>query len=118
VSTPQTDLPPEPTALLPGEDRLFAEWELVLERLRTDHPALAGVLEGSSAVSRGDIILIKCGNPACGAFVRQEIHANSLKETIYQVTDRRVRLQIHKGGDAQPSKDPLAQLAERAKELE
>jgi len=105
---------PEPA----GEDRLFAEWDMVLEQLRGDNPALAGILEDSSAVSRGEFVLVKSENPAFASFIRQATHANSLKETIYNITDRKVRLGIFKGHETAPSKDPLAQLAERAREFE
>jgi len=108
----------EEEPLAPNDpDRLFAEWTQVLDQLRGNNPALAGILEGSSAVSRGEFILIKCDNPAFGTFIRQPAHAGSLKETIYHITDRKVRLGIFKGEDPPPEKDPLVQLAERAQKL-
>jgi len=110
-STEGSEAPPQ------AEDRLFAEWSLVLEHLRAAHPALAGILEGSGAISRGDFILIKSQNPAFATFIRQETHAGNLKEAIYQVTDRRVRLGLFKGDDTPPPKDPLAELAQRAQNL-
>jgi DNA polymerase-3 subunit gamma/tau len=104
-----------------GQDRLFAEWGEVLQRLQEQNPALAGILTGSSAVSRGDYVLIKCENPAFPAFIKQAIHANTLRETIYAITDRKVRLGIFRPPEstaAQPKSptagggDPLARLQE------
>jgi len=102
-----------------GPDRFFAEWDEVLQRLQNENPALAGILAGSSAVSRGDFILIKCENPAFPAFIKQNIHASGLKEMIYQITDRKVRLGIFRPSDAAapqatapPQADPLARLQE------
>jgi len=118
-STQNTTHPPDPAPPPSStEDRLFAEWPHVLTHLRATSPALAGILDGSSAVSRGDFVLIKCNNPAFDSFIRQATHANNLKEAIYHVSDRKVRLGIFKGDDnIIPKKDPLAQLAERAKNL-
>ena len=95
-------------------DRMFAEWAEVLQRLQGENPALAGILAGSSAVSRGDFILINCENPAFPAFIKQSIHANGLKEIIYHITDRKVRLGIFKPSAAKEPEaaDPLAKLQE------
>jgi DNA polymerase-3 subunit gamma/tau len=101
------------TAQVPeGDDRLFAEWEHVLEDLKESNPPLAGILDGSAAYTRGEFVLIKCDNPAFGAFIKQAIHANSLKETIFHVTDRKVRLGLYKNENRTAEKDPLAALAE------
>ncbi|MCL2445745.1 MAG: DNA polymerase III subunit gamma/tau [Oscillospiraceae bacterium] len=97
-------------------DRLFAEWGMVLAKLGETNPGLAGILQGSSAVTRGEHILIKSTNPAFEAFIRQPNQAGSLKQAIYDVSDRKVKLGIFKG-DAAPPKDPLAELAARAEKL-
>ena len=109
--------PDSDSAVQPQVDRLFAEWSLVLDQLRANNPPLAGILEGSGAVSRGEFVLIKSQNPALASFVGQANHANTLKEAIYHVTDRKVRLGIFKGEDTPPPKDPLVALAERAQNL-
>ena len=101
-----------------ASDRLFAEWAEVLEHLRQSNPPLSGILDGSAAYIRGDYVLIKSGNPALSDFIRQSIHAGSLKEAVYTVTDRKVRLGLYKAADtAAAPKDPLEMLAERAREL-
>jgi len=116
---PASPLPPDPSSLPPDqEDRLFAEWGLVLEQLRVDNPPLAGILDGSTAFVRGDFVLIKCGNPALGAFIKQAVHANALRETIFRVTDRKARLGLYRGPQEDAPKDPLAMLAQRAGEME
>jgi len=93
---------------------MFAEWAEVLQVLQGENPALAGILAGSSAVSRGDFILINCDNPAFPAFIKQSLHANGLKEIIYNITDRKVRLGIFKPSAAKEPEaaDPLARLQE------
>ena len=95
-------------------DRLFAEWAEVLQKLQGENPALAGILAGSSAVSRGDFILINCANPAFPEFIKQSRHANGLKEIIYNITDRKVRLGIFRPSAAKEPEavDPLARLQE------
>ena len=100
-------------------DRLFAEWPEVIDHLQQSNPPLSGILAGSCAYIRGDFLLIKSDNPALGAFIRQNIHAAGLKDAVYEVTDRRVRLGLYKAEDkpgAAP-KDPLELLAERAQNL-
>ena len=117
---PQPPSPPElpPPQPSTGEDRLFAEWSLILGHLRQTNPALSGILDGSAAYIRGEHVLIKSENPAFEAFIRQPIQANSLREAIYHVADRKVKLGLYKAPN-QPAaaKDPLELLAERAKEL-
>jgi len=100
-------------------DRLFAEWPEVIDHLQHNNPPLSGILAGSSAYLRGDFLLIKSDNPALGAFIRQNIHAAGLKDAVYEVSDRRVRLGLYKAEDKPGGapKDPLEMLAERAKEL-
>jgi len=101
------------------QDRLFAEWGEVLEYLRRSNPPLSGILDGSAAYLRGEYVLIKSTNPVLGSFIRQSLHAGSLKEAIFEVTDRRVRLGLYKADEMAdaPVKDPLEMLAERAKGL-
>ena len=116
--TPTPESPASDASPLASQDRLFAEWPVVLDHLRSTSPALAGILEGSSAVSRGEFLLIKCNNPAFDSFIRQPTHSASLKDAIYHVADKKVRLGIFKDDNpTPPPKDPLAELAERAKSL-
>jgi len=98
-------------------DRLFAEWGMVLAQLGQGNPGLAGILEGSSAMLRDDIVLIKCNNPATELFIRKPENAEAIKEAIFQVSDRKVKLKIFKGEATPPPKDPLAELAARAEKL-
>ncbi|MDR2687836.1 MAG: DNA polymerase III subunit gamma/tau [Oscillospiraceae bacterium] len=102
-----------------AEDRLFAEWPDVISHLRQGNPPLSGILDGSCAYLRGDFLLVKSDNPALGAFIRQNVHAASLKDAVHHIADRKVRLGLYKAGEkpgAAP-KDPLELLAERAKGL-
>ncbi|MDR2753597.1 MAG: DNA polymerase III subunit gamma/tau [Oscillospiraceae bacterium] len=109
--TPHESEPPAAS----GEDRLFAEWPSVVVALQSTNPPLAGILNGSTAYVRGDFVLIKSDNAAFGAFIKQNTHANSLREAIYHVTDRKVRLGLYRSSaEQQPvvGQDPLARLAE------
>ncbi len=93
-------------------------WEEVIALLQTSNPPLAGILAGSSAVTRDDFLLIKSDNPALPMFIKQGMHAASLKDAIAQVTGEHPRLGIFRPeGDAPAPKDPLERLAERAQEL-
>ena len=114
--TPAT--PAEPPAYSAG-DRLFAEWDEVIGRLQQVNPPLAGILGGSSACIRGDFLLVKSDNPVLGDFIRQSTHTASLKDAIFDITDRKLRLGLYKAPEQAEatSKDPLEMLAERAQNL-
>ncbi|MBE6783502.1 MAG: DNA polymerase III subunit gamma/tau [Ruminococcaceae bacterium] len=102
----------------PDEDRPFALWAETLAILgETDKP-LRGLLAGSSAVLRGDFVLINSFNPTLDQFIRIDTHRRALSEAIYKATGRKYRLGIFKGETKQemPSakKDPLEDFLKKA----
>ena len=106
---------PEPSA---DEDRPFSLWAETLAFLgETDKP-LCGLLAGSSAVLRGDFVLINSFNPTLDQFIRIDTHRRALSEAIYKAAGRKYRLGIFKGEAKQESpsgkKDPLDDFLKKA----
>ena len=100
------------------EDRPFALWAETLAILgETDKP-LRGLLAGSSAVLRGDFVLINSFNPTLDQFIRIDTHRRALSEAIYKAAGRKYRLGIFKGETKQESptgkKDPLDDFMKKA----
>lgn len=99
-------------------DKPFALWAETMAVLgETDKP-LRGLLAGSSAVVRGDFVLIKSFNPTLDQFIRIDTHRRALSEAIYKATGRKYRLGIFKGEVKQETtggkKDPLDDFMKKA----
>lgn len=99
-------------------DKPFALWAETMAVLgETDKP-LRGLLAGSSAVVRGDFVLIKSFNPTLDQFIRIDTHRRALSEAIYKATGRKYRLGIFKGEIKQETtggkKDPLDDFMKKA----
>ncbi len=80
-----------------SEDKPFAMWAEVLANLSETNQPLRGLLAGSSAVIRGDFVLINSFNPTIGEFIKISKNLKDLSEAIYKVTQRKYRLGIFKG---------------------
>ncbi len=108
---------PEPSPSTEG-DRPFALWAETLAILgETDKP-LRGLLAGSSAVLRGDFVLINSFNPTLDQFIRIDTHRRALSEAIFKAAGRKYRLGIFKGEAKQETtggkKDPLDDFMKKA----
>ena len=117
VSAPQVKREPEPETSTDG-DKPFALWAETLAILgETDKP-LRGLLAGSSAVLRGDFVLINSFNPTLDQFIRIDTHRRALSEAIYKAAGRKYRLGIFKGEQKKETtggkKDPLDDFMKKA----
>jgi DNA polymerase-3 subunit gamma/tau len=101
------------------------DWAEVLSELTKTNMPLWGVLNGSSAIIRGDYVLIKSDNPTLSAFIKTGGNARDVKEAVLRVTGKRYRLGLYSGAAApkaaaQPAaapKDPLENLISRARDM-
>jgi DNA polymerase-3 subunit gamma/tau len=101
------------------------DWAEVLSELTKTNMPLWGVLNGSSAIIRGDYVLIKSDNPTLSAFIKTGGNARDVKEAVLRVTGKRYRLGLYSGAPAprmatqpeQAPKDPLENLINRAKDM-
>ena len=103
------------------------DWAEVLSELTKTNMPLWGVLNGSSAIIRGDYVLIKSDNPTLSAFIKTGGNARDVKEAVLRVTGKKYRLGLQ-GANTAPSagaaasapaspKDPLENLISRAKDM-
>ena len=118
---------PEATQEESTDGEMPIDWAEVLSELTKTNMPLWGVLTGSSAVIRGDYVLIKSENPTLSAFIKTGGNARDVKEAVLRVTGKRYRLGLYNGAPApkmaaqQPTphtpKDPLENLISRAKDM-
>ncbi len=110
----------------PLADAEFSKWAEALERLATIDRPLVPHMQNSSAVVRGDLLLIKSENPMLERFLQTGSHANCIVRAVYDVTGVKYKLGIFNSNQAAsnggtqpqtPKKDPLADLLSRAETL-
>lgn len=122
-SAPQASAPAR-SAQMPTETE-FTKWAEALERLSAIDRPLVPHMANSTAVVRGDYLLIQTDNPILGQFLQTGSHANCIVRAVYDVTGVKYKLGIFnhtqsaQGAPAkeEPKKDPLADLLNRAQTL-
>ncbi len=115
------DLPPPPEAEPPGpeEEVPFERWNDVLDTLAGTCPPLYGVLVGSTALLRGEYVLICTDNDMFKSLVTRDGNKNVLLGAIRAVTGRNHRIGIKKATPAPAaaaSSDPLSAFLQRSQE--
>lgn len=107
-----------------GQESPFDGWNDVLDNLASACPPLYGVLLGSTATIRGDMVLICTDNDMFKALVTRDGNKNVLVSAIRSVTGRPCRIGIKKKGTASPAsagagqaEDPLAAFIRSSQEL-
>jgi len=123
--TPEPDIrqdePVKPT--VPPADREseveFTGWSDVVEVLATTCQPLYGVLQGSAAYIRGDIVLIDTDNDLFKTLVTRDGNKRVLADAIKTVTGRNYRIGIKKRSTAKPDAhgDPLSDFIRSSREL-
>lgn len=113
---------PAPAKATAPTDTPFQKWSEALERLSTIDRPLVPHMRGSSAVLRGDLLLIKSDNPLLEQFLQTGSHANCIMRAVYDVTGKKYKLGIFHAPraaaePAAPKKDPLENLLSRAQTL-
>ncbi len=104
------------------QDEQAIAWPEVLSVLNEINAPLKGVLNGSTAVIRGDFVLINSANAALSAFIKTGRNAKDVKTAIEQVTGRKYRLGISNTEQSSQQssaekKDPLENFISRAQNL-
>ena len=111
--------PAEPEA--PQAEGPFDRWGDVLEALASQSPPLYGVLAGSAAFLRGDMLLICTENEMFRSLVGRDGNKNVLAGAIRQVTGKSYRIGLKKAPAAagQPGEpaDPLSAFLRSSREL-
>ena len=88
-------------------DVSFEKWNEVLSELAQTAPPLCGVLVGSSAVTRDDMVLISTENAMFRTLVKSDGNRKKLVDAIEKVTGRVYRIGLKK-----PTAAPAAPAAE------
>ena len=124
--TPTPVAPAAPAAPVPpaapiapaadGEEVPFAAWGEVVEALGTTCPPLCGVLVGSTALLRGDIVLVCTDNDMFRTLVTRDGNKQILVNTIKQITGNTYRIGIKKKPSADAPNDPLAAFIRQNRE--
>ena len=97
----------------------FSRWNDVLEALSTACPPMYGVLIGSTAVLRGDYVLIETDNELFKSLVGRDGNKAILVEAIRGITGRAHRIGIKKkpAAPAGNAADPLSDFIRNSREL-
>ena len=99
-----------------GEEVPFAAWGEVVEALGMTCPPLCGVLVGSTALLRGDIVLVCTDNDMFRTLVTRDGNKQILVNTIKQITGNTYRIGIKKKPSADTPNDPLAAFIRQNRE--
>ncbi len=110
---PTPDEPPLPAA--PNESAAedeapFTVWGAVLENLMTSCMPLFGVLAQSTAVLKGDLLLIVTDNAMFKELYAQENNKKLLMDAIVQASGRTYRLGLRQKTVQKKTDDPLSRL--------
>lgn len=118
---------PKPTAeksAAPAADMEFGKWSEALERLAAIDRPLVPHMANSTAILRGEYLLIKSDNPLLGQFLQTGSHASCIARAVYDVTGVKYKLGIldpavsaAPNSAPAPKKDPLENLLRRAQTL-
>lgn len=118
-AAPAADIHPQPEQ---NQDAEFPKWAEAMERLASFDRPLVPHMANSTAVVRGDFLLIKSQNPLLEQFLQTGSHANCIVRAVYDVSGKKYKLGIfHTPPTAAvaPKKpqDPLSDLLHRAQSL-
>ena len=120
---PAPEIPPEPAEPLPPPaeqpapapqptgDLPFDGWPQVISVLNEINKPLWGVLMNSSALLRGDIVLIQSENPALQVFLKSGNHVRDIREAVLRVTGKKMRLGVSRPKAEQPQEPQKQQSA-------
>lgn len=100
----------------------FPQWNDVLETLAQTCPPLYGVLVGSSAALRGDLLLIQTDSDLFRSLVSRDGNKTHLVNALRGVTGQVYRIGVKKSAAAVPGgapapEDPLAAFIRNSREL-
>lgn len=102
---------------VPAPETPLAGWNDVLAILADTCPPLSGVLQGSSASTRGDLVLIQTDNALFRTLVTRDGNKQLLVEAVMRVTGKKCRIGLKKAAaPAAPADDPLAAFIQSARQ--
>ncbi len=114
---PEAPATPAPAPMTEGEEPL-ANWNEILDILSQTCPPLCGGLQGSTAVRRGDMVLIQTDNDLFKMLVARDGNKKLLSEAIMKATGQKYRIGLKKSPPpAAPADDPLADFIRQSRQM-
>lgn len=93
----------------------FDQWEELMDILHRTDIALFGVLNGANGSIVGEHFVIDSPNPTIKEFIKIPTHSKAIKQAVFELTDRNLRLAIAKKKAAvQQKRDLLEDLINQA----
>ena len=119
MPVPPPAAPPVPAAAEEPEDQPLASWNDVLDILSQSCPPLYGVLLGSTASLRGDMVLIQTDNALFRTLVTRDGNRQMLVEAIMRVTGKKCRVGIKKAAPPkeEAAEDPLSAFIRQSRQM-
>ena len=123
---PSAGPPAPPAGESEGVELPFPQWGDVLEALAQTCPPLYGVLLGSTATLRGDLVLIRTNSDLFKSLVSRDGNKSHLTAALRGVTGRSYRIGVKNapadsppagGKAAAPAADPLSDFIRSSREL-
>lgn len=104
---------------VPEGDTLFEQWDTVMQELRATCPLIAGVLSGSKAYVRDNLLLIDCANEQFLSLIRQDArYKEYIKRAALNATGKTYNLGPYRKAVQDDNADPLTRLANKLKQFE
>ena len=98
---------------------IFEQWDAVMQELRIACPLFAGVLNGSKAYTRDNLLLIDCENEQFLSLMRQDAkYKEYIKRAALNITGKTFNLGPYRKAVPDEDADPLTRLANKLKQLE
>ena len=117
-SAPASEAAPAAESAPVEEDQPLTRWNDVLDLLATASPPLHGVLIGTTAVVRGNIVLINTDGALFKSLVMKDGNKAILVGAIREVTGQTYRIGIRRPPAAEPTEeDPLTAYLRRSQEM-
>ena len=116
---PQTEIRPEPQpqpqTASPVINDEFNQWAEFMEIIHKTDIALFGVLAGASGTIMGEHFVIDSPNPTIKEFIKIPTHSKAIRQAVYELTGRNLRLAVAKKKEASGQKrDLLEDLINKA----
>ena len=116
---PQTEIrhepQSEPQTASPVINDEFNQWAEFMEIIHKNDIALFGVLTGASGTIMGEHFVIDSPNPTIKEFIKIPTHSKAIRQAVYELTGRNLRLAVAKKKEASGQKrDLLENLINKA----
>ena len=116
---PQTEIQsepqPQPQTASPVINDEFNQWAEFMDIIHKTDIALFGVLTGASGTIMGEHFVIDSPNPTIKEFIKIPTHSKAIRQAVYELTGRNLRLAVAKKKEASGQKrDLLENLINKA----